>query len=120
MIGGGSGTDSPLVWALAALATPTSATRKIRANIMSFRLRDRPITRLVPLLTQPGPVFELPPRATPSYPPAPTPGPIDQQKTQSYRNGLIDQQRQLDRSGVSPGSQRSREIQQQLNQPGSQ
>jgi hypothetical protein len=77
-----------------------------------------PPAGLSPLLTLPGPVFELPPRATPSYPPAPTPGPIDQQKTQSYRNGLIDQQRQLDRSGVSPGSQRSREIQQQLNQPG--
>jgi hypothetical protein len=29
-----------------------------------------------------------------------------------------DQQWQLDRNGVSPGSERSREIQQQLNQPG--
>src|SRR6516225_2649703 len=42
-----------------------------------------PPAGLSPLLTQPGPVFELPPRATPSYPPAPTPGPIDQQQTQS-------------------------------------
>jgi hypothetical protein len=38
---------------------------------------------------------------------------------QFYRNRLLDQQRQLERSGVSPGSERSREIQQQLNQPGS-
>jgi hypothetical protein len=44
---------------------------------------------------------------------------IDQQKMQFYRNGLLDQQRQLERSGVSPGSERSREIQQQLNPPGS-
>jgi hypothetical protein len=37
---------------------------------------------------------------------------------QSYRNGLLDQQWRLQRKGVSPGSERSREIQQQLNQPG--
>jgi hypothetical protein len=77
-----------------------------------------PPAGLSPLLTQPGPVFELPERAAPLYPPVPLPGPIDQQKTGAHRNGLIDQQRQLDRSSVSPGSERSREIQQQLNQPG--
>jgi hypothetical protein len=60
----------------------------------------------------------MPERESPSYPPPP-PGPIDQQKMQFYRNGLLDQQRQLERSGVSPGSERSREIQQQLNQPSS-
>jgi hypothetical protein len=38
---------------------------------------------------------------------------------QSYRNNLLDQQWRLERNGVSPGSERSREIQQQLNQPGS-
>jgi hypothetical protein len=38
---------------------------------------------------------------------------------QSYRNGLLDQQWQRERSGVGPGSERSRETQQQLNQPGS-
>jgi hypothetical protein len=38
---------------------------------------------------------------------------------QSYRNRLIEQQWQLERQGVSPGSERSREIQQQLNGPGS-
>jgi hypothetical protein len=36
----------------------------------------------------------------------------------SYRNDLLDQQWQLQRQGVSPGSERSREIEQQLNQPG--
>jgi hypothetical protein len=74
---------------------------------------------LSPLLTEPGPIYPMPERESPFYPPPRTPGPIDQQKMQFYRNGLLDQQRQLERSGVSPGSERSREIQQQLNQPGS-
>jgi hypothetical protein len=39
---------------------------------------------------------------------------------QSYRNQLLDQQWQRERQGVSPGSERSRELQQQLNQPSSQ
>jgi hypothetical protein len=52
----------------------------------------------------------------PAYPATQLPGPIGQQNTQAYRNGLLQQQWQLDRSGVSPGSERSREIQQQLNQ----
>jgi hypothetical protein len=73
---------------------------------------------LSPLLTQPGPVYELPAPASPSYPPQQLPGPIDRQKLQSYRNALKGQQWQLERQGVSPGSsQYSREIQQQLNQP---
>jgi hypothetical protein len=78
-----------------------------------------PPAGLSPLLTEPGPIYRMPERESPSYPPPPTPGPIDQQKMQFYRNGLLDQQRQLERSGVSPGSERSREIQQQLNQPSS-
>ena len=78
-----------------------------------------PPAGLSPLLTEPGPIYPMPERESPSYPPPPTPGPIDQQKMQFYRNGLLDQQRQLERSGVSPGSERSREIQQQLNQPSS-
>jgi hypothetical protein len=36
---------------------------------------------------------------------------------QSYRNSLLGQQWQLERNSVSPGSERSRELQQQLNQP---
>lgn len=72
---------------------------------------------LSPLLTQPGPLFPPPPPASPSYPPQRLPGPIDQQKSQSYRSDLLGQQRQLDRQGASPGNRRSREIQRQLNQP---
>jgi hypothetical protein len=77
-----------------------------------------PPNGLSPLLTQPGPVYQLPAPPGPSYPPQQLPGPIDQQKTQSYRNYLRAQQWQLERQGVSPGSNEySREIQQQLNQP---
>jgi hypothetical protein len=57
--------------------------------------------------------------AGPTYPASPVPAPIDQQKTQSYRNDLIIQRFQLDRLGVSPDNERYREIQRQLNQPGS-
>jgi len=35
---------------------------------------------------------------------------------QAYRNSLLGQQWQRERSRVGPGSERSREIQQQLNQ----
>lgn len=78
-----------------------------------------PPPSLSPLLTEPGPVFTLPPeRAAPSYPETQYPNPVDQQKSRAYRNGLEQEQRQRDRAGVSPASRRSREIQQQLNQPG--
>jgi hypothetical protein len=76
-----------------------------------------PPAGLSPLLAEPGPIYPMPQREGPSYPPPPTPGPIDQQKMQSHRNGLRDQQWQLQRRGVSPDSERSREIQQQLNPP---
>jgi len=76
-----------------------------------------PPNGLSPILTQPGPVYELPAPAAPSYPPPQLPGPIDNQKMQSFRNELLGQQWRLQRNGVSPDSQRSREIQQQLNQP---
>jgi hypothetical protein len=77
-----------------------------------------PPAGLSPLLTEPGPVYQTPEQAMPAYPSPQLPGPTGQQNMQSYRNGLLDQQWQLDRSGVNPGSERSREIQQQLNQPG--
>jgi hypothetical protein len=54
----------------------------------------------------------------PAYPSAQLPGPTGQQNLQAYRNSLLQQQWQLERSGVSPNSERSREIQQQLNQLG--
>jgi hypothetical protein len=74
---------------------------------------------LSPILTLPGPVYRLPERPSPSYPSAPVPAPVDQQKMQSYRNDLVNQRWQLDRQGVSPDSERYREIQRQLNQPSS-
>ena len=61
-----------------------------------------------------------PPRAMPAYPAMASPGPIDQQKSQSYRRGLSDELRRLDNEGVSPGNERYRELQQQLNRPGGQ
>ena len=75
-----------------------------------------PPAGLSPLLTEPGPVFLPPQRAMPVYPPLQLPGPIGQQNMQAYRNGLLGQQWQRERRGISPGSERSREIQQQLNQ----
>ena len=75
-----------------------------------------PPAGLSPLLTQPGPLAPEAPEAMPAYPATPLPGPIGQQNTQAYRNGLLQQQWERDRSGISPGSERSREIQQQLNQ----
>jgi hypothetical protein len=78
-----------------------------------------PPAGLSPLLTEPGPLYPLPERTSPSYPPPQLPGPVGQQNMQSYRNNLLGQQWQLERNGVSPGSERSRELQQQLNQPGS-
>ena len=75
-----------------------------------------PPAGLSPSLTEPGPVSPTLERAMPAYPATPLPGPIGQQNTQAYRNSLLQQQWERDRSGVSPGSERSREIQQQLNQ----
>jgi hypothetical protein len=77
-----------------------------------------PPPSLSPLLTQPGPLLTLPERAAPSYPETRYPGPVDQQKWHSYRSRLEQEQRRRDRAGVSPANERSREIQQQLNQPG--
>jgi hypothetical protein len=77
-----------------------------------------PPPSLSPILTQPGPVFTIPERAAPSYPETQYPNPVDQQKSDAYRRALEQEQRQRDRAGVSPASRRSREIQQQLNQPG--
>lgn len=76
-----------------------------------------PSDGLSPILTQPGPVYELPQPPSPSYPPPQLPGPIDQQKLQAYRNGLRAQQWQLQSQGVSPDTLRSRQIQQQLTAP---
>jgi hypothetical protein len=76
-----------------------------------------PPNGLSPLLMQSGPVYELPAPENPSYPQQQLPGPIDQQKMQAYRDHLSNQQWLLQRNGVSPSIQYSREIQQQLNAP---
>jgi hypothetical protein len=78
-----------------------------------------PPAGLSPLLTEPGPVSPTPQKAMPAYPPPQLPGPVGQQNTRAYRNNLLGQQWHLERNGVSPDSERSREIQQQLNQPSS-
>ena len=78
-----------------------------------------PPSGLSPLLAQPGPLFPVSRLRGPSYPASPNPAPVDQQKMQGYRNDLLGQRWQLERQGVSPDNQRYRELQQQLNQPGS-
>jgi len=75
-----------------------------------------PPAGLSPLLTQPGPIAPDAGQGTPAYPPPQLPGPAGQQSLEAYRNGLLQQQWQLERGGVSPDSERSREVQQQLNQ----
>jgi hypothetical protein len=77
-----------------------------------------PPAGLSPLLSQPGPVAPDADQAMPVYPAPQLPGPTGQQNLRAYRNSLLQQQWQRDRAGVSPGSERSREIQQQLNPPG--
>ncbi|HEX3523232.1 MAG TPA: hypothetical protein VHT52_14225, partial [Stellaceae bacterium] len=78
-----------------------------------------PPAGLSPLLTEPGPIYPAPEREMPAYPSPQYPGSIGEQNMQAYRNRLLLQQWRRDRAGISPGSERSREIQQQLNQPGS-
>jgi hypothetical protein len=78
-----------------------------------------PPAGLSPLPTQPGPLFATPQQSMPVYPSPQYPGSIGEQNMQAYRNRLLQQQWWRDRAGISPGSERSREIQQQLNQPGS-
>jgi hypothetical protein len=73
-----------------------------------------------PILTTPGPLYELSQPSPPSYPAPQLPGPIEQQKLQTYRNSLVSQQWQLQSQGLSPSTTISREILQQLNAPDAQ
>jgi len=77
-----------------------------------------PPAGLSPLLTEPGPIYSTPEREMPAYPSPQYPGSIGEQNMQAYRNRLLQQQWQRERYAISPGSERSREIQQQLNQTG--
>jgi hypothetical protein len=80
----------------------------------SPRAAAAPPQGISPLLLQPGPVFALPQRASPSSPPPTFPAPIDQEKIGSYKTWLSGQLRLLERGGVSPDDLLFREIQQQL------
>src|SRR5712672_2188828 len=77
-----------------------------------------PPAGLSPLLTEPGPIYPMPERESPSYPSPQYPGSIGEQNTLAYRNRLLQQQWQRERYAISPGSERSREIQQQLKPTG--
>jgi len=74
-----------------------------------------PSSTISPILTQPG-LAQQPFHASPAAPAPQALAPVDQQKMQSYRNGLIIQQQQLERQGIGLGSDQYRTIQQQLNQ----
>ena len=74
-----------------------------------------PPAGLSPLLTRPE-LYAPDAEQMRVYPSAQLPGPTGQQSLQAYRNGLLQQHWRLDRSGVSPDSERYREVQQQLNQ----
>ncbi len=80
-----------------------------------------PSAGLSPILTTPGPVYQLPQPTPPAYPTPPLPGPTDQQKLTAYGNELRAQQWQLQSQGIPLGSTvRGREILQQLNAPDAQ
>jgi hypothetical protein len=79
-----------------------------------------PADGLSPILHESVPLYQLPQPSAPSYPAPQLPGPIDQQKLQAYRNGLVSQQWQLQSQGLSPGSTLSRQILQRLNAPDAQ
>jgi hypothetical protein len=68
-----------------------------------------------PILRGPGAV---PLGPQPIYPAPTSPGPVTQQQLQAYRNNLVNQQRRMDRAGVSPANPRYRDIQRQLQQLG--
>jgi hypothetical protein len=102
-----------------------SADHLFGSDPCSARAADHPGPAIVPpaglspLLTQPGPVFATPQQSMPAYPSPQYPGSIGEQNTRAYHNRLLQQQWLRDRAGINPGSERSREIQQQLNQPSS-
>ena len=75
-----------------------------------------PPAGLSPLLTEPGPIYPRAEQLMPAYPAQQFPGPVGEQSMQAFRNGIIAQQWLRDRAGISPSTERSREIQQQLNQ----
>jgi hypothetical protein len=83
---------------------------------VSPALPAAPSSGLSPILTQPSLARQPFGRAAvPAAPPAAA-APVDQQKMQAYRNGLVSQQRALESQGIGLGSEQYRAVQQQLNQ----
>jgi hypothetical protein len=100
-------------------ATATAAHAQTGPNPMpppmSPALPPAPSSSVSPILTQPG-LAQQPYRSRPAAPAPQALAPVDQQKMQAYRNGLIIQQQSLERQGIGLGSDQYRTIQQQLNQ----
>ena len=100
-------------------ATATAANAQNGPNPMAPPVSSAPPpapgSTVSPILTQPG-LAQQPVRSSPAAPPPQALAPVDQQKMQTYRNGLIIQQQQLERQGIGLGSDQYRTIQQQLNQ----
>jgi len=100
-------------------ATTTAAHAQTGPNPMpppvSPALPPAPSSSVSPILTQPW-LAQQPYRSSPAAPAPQALAPVDQQKMQAYRNGLIIQQQSLERQGIGLGSDQYRTIQQQLNQ----
>ena len=100
-------------------ATATAAHAQTGPNPMpppvSPALPPAPSSSVSPILTQPW-LAQQPYRSSPAAPTPQALAPVDQQKMQAYRSGLISQQRALESQGIGLGSEQYRAVQQQLNQ----
>jgi len=100
-------------------ATATAANAQNGPNPMappvSSPAPPAPSSTISPILTRPG-LAQQPFHASPAAPAPQALAPVDQQKMQTYRNGLIIQQQSLERQGIGLDSDHYRTIQQQLNQ----
>jgi len=83
---------------------------------VSPALPQAPSSTVSPILTRPSLVQRPYLPSTPTATAPATAAPVDQQKMQAYRNGLVSQQRALESQGVGLGSEQYRAVQQQLNQ----
>ena len=105
-----------LVLSLACAAAAEAQTTPMPvAPPVSPALPQMPGSAPSPILTQPW-LAQQPYRSSPASPTPQALAPVDQQKMQAYRNGLIIQQQSLERQGIGLGSDQYRTIQQQLNQ----
>jgi hypothetical protein len=112
--------QTPLPQLLPQPALPPPPTPAPLAPPINPGYSEAPSDGLSSILHESVPLYQPPQPSAPSYPAPQLPGPIDQQKLQAYRNGLVSQQWQLQSQGLSPGSTISRQILQQLNVPDAQ